>query len=42
MKSKSFACVRIFILIALLIGLAWTPKPVQAATYTFNISSHHQ
>lgn len=39
MKSKSFFCVRIFILIALLIGLGWTPKPVQAATYTFNISS---
>lgn len=36
MKSKSFFSVRIFILIALLIGLAWTPKPVQAASYIVN------
>jgi CSLREA domain-containing protein len=42
MKSKSFVCVRIFILIAFLIGLAWTPKPVQAATFIVNSTADHK
>jgi|AutmiccommuBRH23_1029490.scaffolds.fasta_scaffold00039_102 predicted outer membrane repeat protein len=39
MKSIYFTCLRIIVLIALLIGLGWTPKPVQAGTITFNIPS---
>lgn len=42
MKSKSFFCVRIFILIALLIGLGWTPEPVQAATYFVNSTADNK
>lgn len=39
MKSQFFTCFRVVVLIALLIGLGWTPKPVQAATIIFNVSN---
>ena len=32
---------RMMILIALLVGLGWTPKPVQAATYLVNSTADH-